>query len=203
VLLRRSSRFCTGIQTMTKLRATALRCVLILSASSAMAAGGLENENLLVAPPPGYKVGFDTKKPNMVMTEFVPDNETVDDWTEMVTVQVFFGLKTTPHQFMENTDKLWRGGCPAATEAHTVADAAENGYPTLVWLLDCPKNPKSGKPEITWFKAVQGNDSFYLVQKAFKFMPDKDQINRWMGYLKKVSVCDSRLAERACPKTAD
>ncbi len=189
---------------MMTLRATALQCLLVLAASSASAAGaGLENENLLVTAPAGYKVGFETKKPNMLMTEFVPDKETVEDWSEMVTVQVFFGLKTTPQQFMANMDKLWRSGCPAATEAHTVAEATENGYPTLVWLLDCPKNPKSGKPEITWFKAVKGNDSLYLVQKAFKFMPDKDQITRWMGYLKNVSVCDSRLAERACPKTAD
>jgi hypothetical protein len=189
---------------MTTLRATILQCLLIFAASFALAAGtGLENENLLVTAPPGYKVGFDTKKPNMLMTEFVPDKETVEDWTEMVTVQVFFGLKATPRQFMDNMDKTWRAACPEAPEAHTVADAAENGYPTLVWLLDCPKNPKSGKPEITWFKAVQGNDSFYLVQKAFRFTPDKEQITRWMGYLRKVSVCDSRIAERACPKVAN
>jgi hypothetical protein len=36
-----------------------------------------------------------------------------------------------------------------------------------------PKNRESGKPEITWFKAVQGNNSFYLVQKAFRFEPSK------------------------------
>jgi hypothetical protein len=66
-------------------------------------------------------------------------------------------------------------------------------------------NPASGigSPEITWFKAVQGNDSFYLVQKAFKFEPSKEQITRWMGYLRKVSVCDSRIADRACPKTGN
>ena len=54
--------------------------------------------------------------------------------------------------------------------------------------------------EISWFKAVQGNDSFYLVQKAFRFVPSKAQIARWVGYLKAVHVCDSRLPERACPR---
>jgi hypothetical protein len=178
--------------------------VLLVGALCARPAGaGLENENLLITAPPGYKVGFNDKKPNMVMTEFVPAKETVENWTEMVTVQVFFGLKTTPQQFMEGMEKDWRAACPEAPEAHTVADAAENGYPTRVWLLHCPKNPQSGKPEITWFKAVQGNDSFYLVQKAFRFEPSKEQITRWMGYLRKVSVCDSRIADRACPKTTD
>jgi hypothetical protein len=189
---------------MMKMRAALLQGAVILAALSASAArADLENENLLVTAPPGYKVGFTHKKPNMLMTEFVPAKETVENWTEMVTVQVFFGLKATPQQFMDDMGKSWRAACPDAEEAHTVADAPENGYPTLVWLLSCPKNPGTGKPEITWFKAVQGNDSFYLVQKAFKFEPSKEQITRWMGYLRKVSVCDSRIADRACPKAAD
>jgi hypothetical protein len=29
----------------------------------------------------------------------VPSDQTVDDWTEMVTVQIFYGLKTTPEAF--------------------------------------------------------------------------------------------------------
>ena len=186
---------------MMKMRAALLQGAVILAALSASAArADLENENLLVTAPPGYKVGFSDKKPNMLMTEFVPAKETVENWTEMVTVQVFFGLKATPQQFMDDMGERWRAACPEAEEAHTVADAPENGYPTLVWLLSCPKNPGTGKPEITWFKAVQGNDSFYLVQKAFKFEPSKEQITRWMGYLRKVSVCDSRIADRACPK---
>jgi hypothetical protein len=152
---------------MMKMRAALLQGAVILAALSASAArADLENENLLVTAPPGYKVGFSDKKPNMLMTEFVPAKETVENWTEMVTVQVFFGLKATPQQFMDDMGKSWRAACPDAEEAHTVADAPENGYPTLVWLLSCPKNPGTGKPEITWFKAVQGNDSFYLVQKA-------------------------------------
>ena len=189
---------------MMKMRAALLQGAVILAALSASAArADLENENLLVTAPPGYKVGFSDKKPDMLMTEFVPAKETVEKWTEMVTVQVFFGLKVTPQQFMDDMGKRWRAACPDAEEAQTVAEAPENGYPTLVWLLSCPKNPGTGKPEITWFKAVEGNDSFYLVQKAFKFEPSKEQITRWMGYLRKVSVCDSRIADRACPKSAD
>ena len=70
-----------------------------------------------------------------------------------------------------------------------------------MWLLSCPKNPGTGKPEITWFKALQGSDSFYMVQKAFKFAPSQEQISRWMGYLKSVMVCDSRRPESPCPQT--
>ena len=94
-------------------------------------------------------------------------------------------------------------GCRKSEKAQPIADAAENGYPTRVWLLDCPKNRLSGRPKITLFKAVQGNDGFYLVQEGLPFRAEQEQATQWMGYLRKVSVCDSRIADRACPKTTD
>ena len=86
--------------------------------SASAARADLENENLLVTAPPGYKVGFSDKKPNMLMTEFVPAKETVENWTEMVTVQVFFGLKATPQQFMDDMGKLARGVPGGRGSAH-------------------------------------------------------------------------------------
>lgn len=160
----------------------------------------LTNENLLVKLPAGYKVGFQDRKANMQITELVPAGEAVANWTEMVTIQIFRGLKATPDQFRERLETRWRESC-AAGEGHHIAKEAENGYPSAVWLLSCPRNPGTGKPEITFFKAVQGNDSVYVVQKAFKFTPSKDQVTQWVGYLRTVSVCDSRLSDRQCPKT--
>jgi hypothetical protein len=162
------------------------------------AAAQLVNENLLVKQPPGYKVGFHTEKNNMVMTEMVPTAETVENWTEMVTIQVFHGLKIPPDQFRDGMVKQWTAACPAAQSA-PVASTVESGYQVSVWVLSCANNPATGKPENTWFKAMLGNDSFYVVQKAFKFTPSKDQIVQWTNYLKAVQVCDSRLPDRACP----
>ena len=171
-------------------------CFLILISAPALAFDG---ENLLVSMPQGYKVGFEQKKANAQITEMVPLNETVDGWTEMVTVQVFNGLKgVTPGQFRERMVKLWSGACANAV-AGPPTQAVENGYPIAFWMLSCPLNKDSGKPEITWFKAIQGHDSFYVVQKAFKFDPSKEQIVQWTHYLKQVAVCDTRLAARACP----
>ena len=54
----------------------------------------LQNENLLVTMPQGFKIGFQDKKGNVQISEMVPSSETVSDWTEiMVTVQIFFGHK--------------------------------------------------------------------------------------------------------------
>jgi hypothetical protein len=47
-------------------------------------------------------------------------------------------------------------------------------------------------------KAIQGRDSFYLVQKAYKFEPSAEQKKQWDDYLDSVSVCDTRRPERPC-----
>jgi hypothetical protein len=175
---------------------------LALFAAIAPAHAQLVNENLLVVVPPGYKIDFQDKKPNSLMNEMVPTAETVSNWTEMVTVQIFYNMKTTPEQFVDKMISGWKAACPGASSS-AIASGPENGYPAGVWLLNCPKNPGTGKPEITWVKALQGNDSFYVVQKAFKFRPSNDEVVQWMKYLRAVAVCDSRLPDRACPQTKD
>jgi hypothetical protein len=133
------------------------------------------------------------------MQEMVPAAETVEAWTEMVTVQIFLGMKNVaPAQYSATLQGVWAKSCDKA-QSHPVASGTENGYPFTLWLSSCPRNTATGKPEITWFKAMQGNDSFYLVQKAFKFQPSKAQIDTWMAYFKKVSVCDSRRPDHPCP----
>jgi hypothetical protein len=159
----------------------------------------LVNENLLVTIPPGYKIDFKDRKPDRLINEMVPEDQTVGDWTEMVTVQIFYGLKATPEAFENRVADGWLKACPGATTS-SIVSGPENGYPAGVWLLNCPRNPATGKPEITWTKVMAGNDSLYVVQKAFKFAPSRDQITPWMKYLRDVAVCDSRLPDRACPQ---
>lgn len=182
----------------TVARAGLLACAAIFVA--APAAAELVNENLLVSVPDGYKVDFNDKSPKMMIQEMVPAAENVHGWTEMVTVQIFFDLKAPLDEFRARSERLWADAC-AKSIFNDIASVTENGYPVLIWLQTCPLNKETGKPEITFFKAIQGNDSLYVVQKAFKSQPSKEQIGTWMRFLKKVSVCDSRVPDRACPAT--
>jgi len=160
----------------------------------------LEGENLIQDAPPGYRVDFQTKKDNMVMTEMVPNGESVNDWTEMLTTQVFLGMKDASLEKFQSLMRLsWLIACKDG-QVTPVTNGEVNGYPYVTWKQSCPLNSRTGKPEITWFKAIKGNDSFYFVQKAFKFEPSKEQLAPWMQHLESVSVCDTRLPDRGCPK---
>ncbi|HLN07995.1 MAG TPA: hypothetical protein VK281_03390 [Xanthobacteraceae bacterium] len=165
----------------------------------AAAAPEIRNEALLVDSSPGYKIGFQAQQQDRSrITEMVPTGETVESWTEMVTVQTFPGLTATPEQFESHLVEDWRGACPKS-DYQRIAQGTESGYAFVLWLLSCPLNKVSGKPEITWFKAIRGNDSLYVVQKAFRFAPSKEQIVTWMAFLKDAKVCDTRLPDRPCP----
>ena len=159
----------------------------------------LENENLLTTVPSGFKIDYSGKEDNFVITEMVQDGESVNEWSTMITVEIFLGEKnTTPQQYEETLTERWFNACENS-ETYPVANGAENGYNFVLWQLYCPLNGSTQTEEYTYLKAIQGNDSFYLVQVAFRHEPSNDEITQWMGYLKKIQVCDSRIAEQACP----
>jgi hypothetical protein len=160
---------------------------------------GLENENLLTGLPEGFKVGYQAEQNKQTITEMVAEGESVDDWTTMVTVQVYLGeTNTTPAQAQQTLTDSWFNACENSNSS-PVADGTENGYNFILWQLYCPVNPATQKVEYTYMKAIQGNDSFYLVQVAFRHEPSGDEVTQWMNYLKQVYACDSRIPERACP----
>ena len=160
----------------------------------------LKDENLLYELPSGYKVDFQSKQGNVITMEMVPQSETVNDWTEMLTVQILLGQKKfTPEQFQTLMSKSWLAVCKDGGVG-PITKGEENGYPFSIWLQMCPQNPLTGKPENTWLKAIKGNDSLYVIQKAFRFDPSEEQVVQWMKYFRSVMVCDSRLSDRPCPK---
>jgi hypothetical protein len=176
--------------------------VILLAVIAALAfavpAGALENESLLVTMPKGYKVGFHNKTARELMSEMVPESETVENCTEMVTVQIFFNLRdVSPSQYRARVQKLWADACPGSTFTK-VKEGIENLYPTQTWTQKCPVNKQTGKPELTLFKGVQGRDSFYLVQKAYKFEPTAEQTAVWASFLDSVKVCDTRSPTQPC-----
>jgi hypothetical protein len=160
---------------------------------------GLENENLLAELPEGFKVDYQAEQGNQTITEMVVEGESVEAWTTMVTVQVYLSeTNITPQQAQDTLTNDWFNACENS-ESYPVADGAENGYDFILWQLYCPLNSSTQKPELTYLKAIQGNDSFYLVQVAFRYEPSDEDITQWIQYLKQVQVCDSRIPEQACP----
>ena len=88
--------------------------------------------------------------------------------------------------------------CPGTT-AKGVFTGQINGYVVSMLLLQCPKNPGTGKPETTAFRVIKGNDALYAVQHAWRAVPSAQDVDAAMHALAKVTVCDTRAAAHPCP----
>jgi hypothetical protein len=169
-------------------------------ASAALGQALIEAENLLVSPPDGFKVGFKGSQGNTVMTEFVPAGQTVDDWTAMVTVQLWRHATVSPATFLQNVGGRYESACPGTgVDKGGIHTGQVNGYVVSMLLLRCPNNPSTGKPETTAFRVIKGNDALYSVQYAWRSVPSGQELDDAMHFLAKVTVCDTRTPEHPCP----
>jgi hypothetical protein len=167
-------------------------------ATAAWAQPPLQAENLLVAQPTGFKVGHQATQNGNSISEWVPEGETVENWTQMLTVQVFRQSPLDPTVFLQQIGKQWAEACPGSS-AKGILSGQVNGYGVSMQVLRCPKNSATGKPETTAFRAIRGNDALYSVQRAFRSNASDKEMNDVMQYLSTVSVCDTRAANHPCP----
>ena len=159
----------------------------------------LAAENLLTGIPEGFEIGFQTREGSMDMMEFIPKGETVEDWSSMITVQVFHSLgKLDADMFAGRIAEMWTAGCYDSA-AERLGAGAVNGYPAAAWHYWCPLNTQTGKPEEMWLEAISGGDALYVVQYAYRADAGDEMELRALNYLAAVSVCDTRIAERDCP----
>lgn len=172
----------------------------VLTATAGMALGqGLSGENLLTGMPEGFKAGYDAAGNGQEIHELVPADETVEDWSRMVTVQIFHGASDANIAgFAAEMKSGWEGACPGGVGT-PLEEGDTNGYPYVLWRFVCPLNPGTGKPELMWLKAVAGKDAAYVVQYAFRreMAPEREQAA--LAYLARTSACDTRDPARACP----
>lgn len=177
----------------------------LLSVAMAGAQDELVGENLIVKIPTGYELGFQQETDQGNISEFIPKGQSVDRWSEMITIQLFHPVNRNA-AFHARLDFLVKQECEDGS-THVTPTGKENGYPVQVFQMYCPTNLKTGMGEVTFFKTIEGKDKFYVVQKAWrteKYSEDdipltEDDFVRWVRYLSEVYVCDSRAYDRKCP----
>jgi hypothetical protein len=167
--------------------------------AQAAAMGGVEGETLVQAMPDGYRVGSHQQNDGMTLQEMVPAAESVDNWSKMITTQVFPGKGNwLPSEFLIGFGRRFGAVCPGMTHSNVMVGAS-NGYMTGLVMLRCPVNGLTGKPETIVARAIQGKDSFYLVQIAYRYLPTQADSRFTESYLRSIIVCDTRSNDHACP----
>jgi hypothetical protein len=176
----------------------------ILAVGALLAAAPSPNPKgeFLVTPiPEGFKLGAMDRTPKLQVTEYIPVGETVENWSRIVTEMINQGVPNAdPDGLPTVMSKGWTQKCPGGS-ARKVVGNVENGYRASIWMFLCPSAPGTNKPESMWIKVISGSDRLYSVQYAYRSPPTREMLAPTMGYLKGVFVCDTRRADRPCPRT--
>lgn len=183
-------------------RLIVLSALAFLPAKTALA-GPLSGENMLAPLPKGFKVGASSHPKGMLIVEYVPRDETVQNWSRIVTQQIVFGAsKADPDALPRSMAPGWAGSCPGGS-SRKILGQVEGGYPISIWMFLCPLNPATRRPESMWMKMISGADSLYSVQYAFKEAASPELILPAMAYLRSVTVCDTRREDAKCPTVTE
>jgi len=169
--------------------------IFILTSASAAAE---DSEVLLYAPPEGFQLKYQDTMDNYRLQEWVPEAESVDDWSQMFTLTDSNQLKNMePRAFFHQIGNKWNEACPEFG-GRMIYEGSENGYSIAVWYLYCPNNPMTGKPEFTYFKGFSGTQGFYTAQFAFAVKSHEmkqEFADQAMNQFYEVRLCDEALPD--------
>lgn len=180
-----------------------------LAAAWAESPGASSGEKFVLPRPAGWKLGFSVSTPALEMLEYVPHGQSVENWRDMITSQVFPNLRDVPlDSYLGRIATAAKSVCEDVTVT-PVTTGTVNGYPAAFMAQFCIRYSQTGKGEITLFKVIQGKDNLFVAQRAWRgepftrdAMPVSDETYaEWTDFLNQVSVCDARDPERQCPAT--
>lgn len=124
-----------------------------------------KNETLSVPIPNDWILGYQAQNENEIIREFVPKGQTVEKWTDMITIQIFTQLaKASPAEFIKRVAQESQKVCSDFNgKMYSGSDANH-----AMSLQSCTKYSKTGLGEITLLLAIRGKKALYLVQRAWR-----------------------------------
>jgi hypothetical protein len=186
-----------------------LAIVLLLLAGHSALAQAQGGEQLFLVPPAGWTIVAHDVKNNAEITELAPPNQTAQNWTDKLKVELIQGKPLADAQtVLTSLIKAVHEDCEDIGAGQSQI-AAENGYDTGMRAVACPKTKKDPHGEIGLLKVILGKDRTYVISRLWSGKPyEKDKIplppqatDEWLTFMSKVVVCDPRDAKHPCPPT--
>lgn len=178
---------------------SALFAVSLLLASPLSAKQAPKGEVLLMQIPKNYKHAFADRTSRQMLQEFIPKNQNIKSYREMISLQIFYGgLGASAEKFAKHMLALNAKICSKANgKIQTLK--RENRYPTALYSYSCKAKTKA-RSEWGLGKVIEGKDSLYVVIKIWKKAPSKAKIAKWQKFIQNIRLCDTRRGKKACGK---
>ncbi len=161
-----------------------------LVAAASAAHAQTPGERLVQARPAGFVVGHSVSAPEASVEERIPQGESVQRWTRMLTTQRFGGaaLRMRPEQLLQTMANGLGSGCPGG-KAGPIRALTVAGRPAAEFRADCPRNPAHGQSESFFARAIAGAADLHIVQVAFRRVPTAADAAFARKHLDSVALC--------------
>ncbi len=147
--------------------------------------------------PKGFIPVLENKSENSYIAEFVPEGQTRQAWSEMVTVTSAKGVaeypKAAPDVVAESFAANFHKDCPESFSAGGLGKIKLSGYDAYAALISCGTSQPSGTPysESTLFIIIKGEKDLYTIQWAERGAASKTPLTldqaKWTARLKSLN----------------
>lgn len=153
--------------------------------------------------PAGFNTVYEDGNGTSYIREAVRSGESVNDWTEMVTVTGAKGLSgnpsVTPRAFAGAIAGGFQKACPGSYSEKMISEGKnERGYQQFVGVVSCGAAPGANRvtSESALIVVIRGDQDYYTIQWAERGSPSGSPIPvnhvKWNGRLAKllpINVC--------------
>ncbi|MDD8058968.1 MULTISPECIES: hypothetical protein [Shewanella] len=135
-------------------------------------------------PPLAWKLAFNEKRGDMTMAEFIPANETLNNWSNLVCMQGFEGLAedVDPAEFLDSMANTYQEHCQGEVIYQQLGSLKVEGLEAVHGLLGCTSMPNihntsaiastsyitSPRGEMGYFTVISDDNDIYLVHKSIR-----------------------------------
>lgn len=122
--------------------------------------------------PAPFKAAYEKTSSGFYIREHVPEGQTVDDWSQMITLTGTKDLaskpEATPQQYVAALVRGFRRHCTETFSGADLGPQTIGGYSAFAGIASCGRVDAggTGKSETAVILAVKGSDDYYVLQWA-------------------------------------
>jgi hypothetical protein len=165
---------------------------------------------VLFSYPAGFKHAHANDSGAHYIQESVLEGQTVDRWSQMITVTGSKGLATnpnvTPQRMLENVAAGFQRACPATFNAVALGSMKFSGHDAVIFFVGCGSVQTGiARSESALLVAIKGASDYYTIQWAERGVPtartpqfDADMWTARLKTLQPIKICP-RVPGEAAP----
>lgn len=147
-------------------------------------------QSRMISPvPEGYVVAHEAENELQSIREEIPEGESLEQWTSMITTQRFAGVQVSALQYAQVVKNIFVQGC-AVNSMSEPAEQVHQGYEAASFSATCYSAQPHGGPETFFLIAVRTPDAMLVRQVAFRDDATRENMMFAVGMLRSAVICE-------------